>query len=281
MQIDPSAIYLTGAVRTPIGRFGGSLAELSAAELGAASLIESLRRARIPADRVGEVIIGNARQAGGGPNVARQIAHRAGIPFSTPAFTVNQACASGLKSIILAFQEIVLRRRSVVAAGGSESMSRVPYFVERARWGARLGNTRLTDAMYQDGFLCPLSGILMGETAEVLAERYSIGRAEQDRYALRSHERASRATKEGRLRSEIHPIETEDGSGHRNTLGADEHVRPDISIDAFARLPAVFRPKGTITAGNASGITDGAAAVTIAYGKRAPSVGQIAKSTGY
>ena len=187
------SIYLAGAVRTPIGRYGGALAGLTPAELGAAAAAESLRRAGLEPGEVQEVVWGCARQAGAGPNVGRQIAYRAGVPETVPASTVNQACASGLKAIVLAAQEVALGRARAVLAGGVESMSRVPYFAEGARWGLRMGNAELVDGMYRDGFLDPLSGLVMGETAENLARQYEIARDEQDEYALRSQQRAAAA----------------------------------------------------------------------------------------
>src|SRR6185369_16177028 len=186
-------VFLTGAARTPIGRFGGTLKDWTAADLGTAVAKESLRRAKIAPDKIEESIWGCARQAGGGPNVARQITFRAGVPDRVPAFTVNQACGSGLQAIILAAQQIMLGKAEVVLAGGTESMSRVPYFAEGARWGMRMGHTELVDGMYRDGFSDPLSGLLMGETAENLARQYEISRQEQDEYALRSQRRAEAA----------------------------------------------------------------------------------------
>src|ERR1051326_2415381 len=175
-------IFLTGAVRTPIGRFGGSLKDWTAADLGVAAAAESLRRARVQPDQLDDSIWGCARQAGGGPNVARQITFRAGAPDRVPAFTVNQACGSGLRAIILAAEKIMLGRANIVLAGGTESMSRVPYFAEGVRWGTRMGHVDLVDGMYRDGFNDPLSGLVMGATAEKLAQRYEIGREEQDEY---------------------------------------------------------------------------------------------------
>src|SRR6195256_3632999 len=186
-------VYLVGSVRTPIGRFGGSLASWTAADLGAAVAKETLRRAGVEPDQIQDSIWGCARQAGGGPNVARQITYRAGVPETVPAFTVNQACGSGLRAIILAAEQIMLGRAGIILAGGTESMSRVPYFAEGARWGARLGNTELVDGMYRDGFNDPLSGLVMGETAENLAQQYEISREEQDQFALRSQQRAEGA----------------------------------------------------------------------------------------
>lgn len=255
--------YIAGAVRTPIGKFGGALAAATAADLGTAVVIEALRRAGVEATEVDELIFGCARQAGVGPNVARQIAYRAGIPETRPAYTVNMACGSGLKTILLAAQEIALGRAHVIVAGGAESMSRVPYLIERARWGLRLGHDQLTDAMYKDGFLDPLSRLVMGETAEILAEQYEISREEQDAYAWRSQQRAAQARRSGRFAEEILPLEVSDDRGGRRTVSEDEHIRPDTTLDGLARLTPVFRPGGTITAGNSSGITDGAAAVVV------------------
>ena len=256
-------VYLASAVRTPIGKFGGSLAGLSAADLGVVAAKESLRRSGIAAKRVNDSIWGCARQAGGGPNVARQITYRAGIPESVPAFTVNQACGSGLKAIILAAQEILLGRAHVVLAGGTESMSRVPYFAEGARWGARLGNTQLVDGMYRDGFNDPLSGLVMGETAENLARQYHISRQHQDDYALRSQQRAQAAIEVGSFESQICPVDIQGRKGESIAFDKDEHPRANTALADLAKLPPVFSKDGTVTAGNSSGITDGASAILV------------------
>jgi acetyl-CoA C-acetyltransferase len=256
-------VYLAGAVRTPIGRFGGALAGLTPAELGAAVAAESLRRAGLEAGEVQEVVWGCARQAGAGPNVGRQIAYRAGVPETVPASTVNQACGSGLKAIILAAQEILLGRARAALAGGVESMSRVPYFAEGARWGVRMGNAELVDGMYRDGFLDPLSGLLMGETAENLACQYEISRDEQDEYALRTQQRAAAAIESGRFDSEIAPVEIRGRKGETINFARDEHPRADTTIEALRKLKPVFSKDGSVTAGNSSGITDGAAAVVV------------------
>jgi acetyl-CoA C-acetyltransferase len=256
-------IYLTGAVRTPIGRFGGSLAGWTAADLGTAVAKESLRRAKLRPDRIDDSIWGCARQAGGGPNVARQITYRAGVPDRIPAFTVNQACGSGLRAIILAAEKIMLGRANIVLAGGTESMSRVPYFAEGARWGARMGHTELVDGMYRDGFNDPLSGLVMGETAENLASKYEIARDEQDEYALRSQQRAAEATAAGWFDEESLPLELKDRKGNATVFATDEHVRAKTSIEDLQKLAPVFSKDGTVTAGNSSGITDGAAAVVV------------------
>ena len=257
-------IYLVGAVRTPIGRFGGALASVTAAELGATAAKESLRRAGLSPDAIQEVIWGAARQAGTGPNLARQIGYRAGAPETVPAFTVNQACGSGLKAIILAAQEIMLGRARAVLAGGVENMSRVPYFAEGARWGTKMGNVELVDGMYRDGFLDPLSGLIMGETAENLARQYEITRDEQDAFALRSQQRAAAAINSGRFDAELTPVETKGRRGEPVMFTRDEHPRADTSLESLKKLPPVFDKKtGTVTAGNSSGITDGAAAVVV------------------
>ena len=256
-------IYLAGAVRTPIGKFGGTLASLTAADLGVAVAKESLRRAGVAADQITDSIWGCARQAGGGPNVARQIIFRAGVPQTTPAATINQACGSGLKAIILAAQEIMLGRSDAVLAGGTESMSRVPYFADGARWGARLGNMQLVDGMYRDGFSDPLSGLLMGQTAEKLARQYEISRGEQDEFALSSQQKAEAAIASGRFNDEVMSLEITGKKGETTSFAKDEHCRAGTTLADLAKLAPVFYKDGTVTAGNSSGITDGAAAVVV------------------
>jgi acetyl-CoA C-acetyltransferase len=256
-------VYLVGSARTPIGRFGGTLNTWSAADLGVAVATESLRRAHLAPAQIQESIWGAARQAGGGSNVARQITYRVGVPETVPAYTVNQACGSGLKAIILAAQEIMLGRAQAVLAGGTESMSRVPYYAEGARWGMRMGNTELVDGMYRDGFLDPLSGLVMGETAENLARQYEISREEQDAYALRSQQRTEAAINSGRFDEEIVALEVKGRKGEATLFSRDEHFRAGTTIEALRKLAPVFSKEGTVTAGNSSGITDGAAAVVV------------------
>lgn len=258
-----SAVYLVGSVRTPIGRFGGTLADWTAADLGVAVANETLKRARIAPDQIQDSIWGSARQAGGGPNVARQITYRARVPETVPAFTVNQACGSGLRAIILAANQINLGRSSAVLAGGTESMSRVPYYAEGARWGMRLGNMDLVDGMYRDGFNDPLSGLVMGETAENLARSYEISREEQDEFALRSQQRAESASTSGRFFNEVVPLEIRNRKGESKVFEQDEHIRVGSKLESLAKLPPVFSKEGTVSAGNSSGITDGAAAVVV------------------
>ena len=296
-----NAVYIVSAVRTPIGKFGGMLAEFTQPDLGTIAVRAALERAfglplpkeRKPGEfeqppemgaassapttnengwRVDEVIFGNARPAGVGPNPARQIAWRAGLGDDVPAFTVNMACASGLRAVVLGWQEILTGGAQIIVAGGAESMSRVPYLVE-GRWGFKLGNQPLIDGMYRDGFLCPISKMIMGETAEILAEQYKISREEQDAFALESHRRATRAAAECHFKSEIVPIEVKDKKGNVTRLEKDEHVRADVTLEGLAKLPPVFSKTGSISAGNSSGITDGAAAVVLASQEKVRELG--------
>jgi len=257
------AVYILSAVRTPIGKFGGTLASLTAADLGVVAARAATERAGVRPEQIEETIFGNARQAGGGPNAARQISVRAGVPQEVAAFTVNKACASGMKAIALAYQSILLGDATCILAGGTESMSRVPYLLDQARWGYRMGTQELVDGMYRDGFFCPLAKMVMGETAEVLAEQYKISREEQDEFALASQTRAARAIAAGRFNDEIVPV-TMDGKKGTTTFSRDEHPFPDTTMEKLAKLAPVFSKTGTITAGNSSGITDGAAAVVVA-----------------
>ena len=259
---------ILSAVRTAIGKYGGSLRDFTAPDLGVAAAQAALERAGIAPSEVEETIFGHARQAGNGPNPARQISVRAGVPVTVPAYTVNKACASGMKAIVLGFQEIALGNADVVLVGGTEAMSRVPYFLDGARWGTRLGHQSLVDGMYQDGFLCPLAKMIMGETAEVLAEQYQITREEQDAYALCSQQRARRATESNRFMDETLPVSVKEKKGER-LFQTDEHPRFDATPDALAKLPPVYSKAGTITAGNSSGITDGAAALVLVAEERA------------
>jgi acetyl-CoA C-acetyltransferase len=255
--------YILSAVRTPIGKFGGSLASMSAADMGVVAAKAAMERAGVEPAQVEETIFGNARQAGGGPNPARQISIRSGVPQSVPAYTVNKACASGMKSIALACQEIVTGNLDCVLAGGAESMSRLPYYLDGARWGYRLGNQELVDGMYRDGFFCPLAQMVMGETAELLAEQYKISRDEQDEFALTSQTRAAAAIASNRFQEEIVPVTLESRKGTR-VFDRDEHPFPDATLEKLGKLPPVFSKTGTLTAGNSSGITDGAAAIVLA-----------------
>lgn len=257
------AVYLVSPVRTPIGRYGGGLASLSAADLGVHAVKAVLERSGADPKTVTETIFGCARQAGGGPNVARQISFRAGLGETVPAMTINMACGSGLRAIDLAFRAVRDGEAEAIIAGGVESMSRVPYMLTSARWGQKMGAQEVTDGMYKDGFMCPLADMLMGETAERLADLHSITREEQDEYSLRSQQRAAAAQAEGRFDSQILPVEVRQGKA-ATVVAKDEHPRGDTTIEALRRLAPVFRKTGgTVTAGNSSGITDGAAAVLV------------------
>jgi acetyl-CoA C-acetyltransferase len=260
-------IFILSAARTPIGKFGGVFAELTAAELGAVAAKAAIERAKIEPAQLNEVVMGNARSAGVGPNPARQIAKRASVPVEVPAYTINKACGSSLRAIIGAVQAIKCGDAEVILAGGAESMSRVPYLLTKARYGYRLGHEKVVDAMYQDGFLCPLCGKVMGETAETLAEQYKISREEQDRYAMETQRRCEAARRAGRFIDEIVRVEASGRKGERVTVSADEHPRDGVTMESLAKLEPVFSKTGTVHAGNSSGIVDGAAAVVVASGE--------------
>jgi acetyl-CoA C-acetyltransferase len=259
-----SPVYVVSAVRTPIGRFLGGLSGLTAVELGTAVARAALERGGIAPAAVEQVVFGHARQAGAGPNPARQVAIAAGMPAAVPGYTVNMACASGLKAIELGAAAIAAGEAEIVLAGGMESMSRVPHLVEGLRTGHKLGALALLDGMERDGFLCRICNQLMGATAETLADRYRIGREEQDRYALESQRRAAAAIAAGRFTDEIVPVSVPGRGGARVEIAIDEHPRPETTATLLATLKPVFREGGTVTAGNSSGIVDGAAALVLA-----------------
>ena len=266
-------VVIASGVRTPIGKFGGVLKDVPAAELGRIAAEEALRRAGITPHEVDELIVGHARQAGNGPNLARQIGYSAGVPVDRPAYTVNKACASGLKAITLAYQAIVAGEHAVILAAGVEQMSQIPYLLTKARWGYRLGGDDLVDAMHRDGYYCPLAEMMMGGTAEILVNEYGIGREEQDQFALQSHQKAVRAWEKGLFDAEVVPVDVPGRKGQTKRVAVDERPRPDTTIEKLARLQPVFKEDGTITAGNASGITDAAAAVVVMRADRAAALG--------
>ena len=263
-------VVIVGAARTPIGRYGGSFRDVHPAALGAAAVRAALAQGSIDPASVDEVLIGHARQAGSGPNPARQVGRRAGLPDAVPAQTINKACASGMQAIASGAQSILLGDAEVIVAGGIESMSRMPYLIdaEDARWGHRMGNFTLVDAMYRDGFTCSLSGMIMGETAEELARQYGITREASDAYALESQRRAAAAVADGRFAREIAPVTVTTAKGRTVLVEADEHPRPDTSLASLRSLNPVF-PGGISTAGSSSGITDGGAAVVLMSAARA------------
>jgi acetyl-CoA C-acetyltransferase len=266
------AVIVEGA-RTPIGKFLGSFVETSTVELGATAAAEALRRAGISPDDVDQTIVGHARQAGNGPNTGRQVSIGAGIPVEVAAYNVNMACGSGMKAVQLGAQQIALRDAEVVLAGGMENMSRVPFLLDRMRTGYRLGDATVHDAMYRDGLLDPLCGLLMGETAENLVDRYDISREEQDEFALESQRKAASGAAD--RAAEIVPVEATDPTGKPTiTVTEDEHPRADSSLDGLAKLRPVFKDEGSVTAGNAAGITDGAAAMVLMSESRALAEGR-------
>ena len=266
-------VLVLSAARTPIGKFGGSFASMSAADLGTVAARGALERSNLPAAAVDETVFGHARQAGGGPNTARQVSHRAGVPDSVPAYTVNKACGSSLKALTLGALSIAAGENDVVLAGGTECMSATPYLLPRLRFGMRMGHGEVVDGMYRDGFLCPLCGQLMGETAENLVREFGISRAEQDAFAAESQRRAAAAIETGLFDAEIVPVEVSGKKGP-TLVSRDEHVRPGTTAEALAKLPPVFDAEnGTVHAGNSSGITDGAAALVLASEEAAARAG--------
>jgi acetyl-CoA C-acetyltransferase len=258
-----SDAFIVAAARTPIGRYLGAFADVPAPELGAIALKEALRRANLPAERVDEVIVGNVVQAGLGQNPARQAALKSGLPDTVAALTVNKVCGSGLKAVMLAAQAIRAGDADVILAGGMESMSRAPYLLHNVRQGWKLGDQQALDAMIHDGLWCAFENWHMGCAAEYIADKCGIGRGEQDRFAVESHRRAAAAWQRGAFAAEVVPVTV--GSGARaKTIAQDEGFRPDSSVEALARLKAAFREGGTVTAGNASMLSDGAAACGVA-----------------
>jgi acetyl-CoA C-acetyltransferase len=282
-------VVIVGAARTPIGRYGGAFRSVHPAELGAVATRAALERSGIDPALVDEALFGHGRQAGSGPNPARQVVRRAGLRDSVPAQTINKACASGMQAIASGAQSILLGESEVVVAGGIESMSRMPYLIdsEDARWGRRMGNFTLVDAMYRDGFTCSLCGMIMGETGELLARDYGITREASDAYAVESQRRAGGAIAEGRFRDEIAPVTVTDAKGRQATVDADEHPRPETTIESLKKLGPVFPnvegQPGIITAGTSSGITDGGAAVVLTSVSRAKALGvaPLARITGW
>lgn len=263
---------LAGPVRTPIGRFGGALASLSAADLGTVAATAALERLGLDPAVIDQVVFGHARQAGGGPNTARQIAYRVGVPTDRPAFTVNQACGSGLQAALCAARAITLGEARVALVGGTESMSNTPHLLPRARFGQRLGHGEIVDGMYKDGFDDPLSKLVMGETAEELAKEVGIERQASDEYAAASQQRCEQARDASRFETEIVPVRVEERKGER-VVDRDEHPRDGVTAESLAKLRPVFREQGVVTAGNASGITDGAAALVVASEEAAAELG--------
>ncbi len=264
---------IVSAVRTPVGSFGKSLRDIPAVQLGVTALEEALKRIRLAPEEVDEVILGNVLQAGQGQNPARQVAVHAGIPQESPAFSINKVCASGLKSVFLAAQAVMLGDAEVVVSGGIENMSAAPYALKGARWGQRMGEGELTDLMILDGLWDIFNGYHMGITAENVAEKFGISRQEQDRFAAASQQKAEQAIKSDRFKDEIVPVEIPQRKGDPIWFDTDEHPRFGTTLEALGRLRPAFKKDGTVTAGNASGINDGAAMVVVMSERKAARLG--------
>jgi acetyl-CoA C-acetyltransferase len=280
-------VFIIGAARTPIGRYGGALKDLHPAELGAIAGHAALVRGHVAAEQVDLVVMGHARQAGSGPNPARQVGRRMGLADRVPAWTMNQACASGLQAVVSVAHAILAGDADIGVAGGMESMSRMPFLLDAddARWGHRMGHFPLVDAMYRDGFACSLCGMVMGETAELLARERHVTREQSDAYALASQQRAEAARSTGRFLAEIAPV-TAGSPASPRIVNLDEHPRPGTTLETLSKLPPVFSDEGCpgiITAGSSSGITDGGAAIVLASAKavKAQRLRPIARITGW
>jgi acetyl-CoA C-acetyltransferase len=273
---------IVGAARTPTGKFLGNLASFTAPQLGAIAIQEAVRRSGVAPDSIDEVIMGNVVSAGVGQAPARQAALGAGLPDDIPAFTVNKVCGSGLKAVMLAAQAIRAGDEQVFVAGGMESMSNAPYLLTRARTGYRMGNGEIIDAVVHDGLWCAFEDIHMGNEAEIIAEKFCVTRDEQDQFAVQSHQRAAAATAAGRFKEEIVPIEVKQKKGVL-LVDTDEPIRTDSSLEALAKLKPAFQEGGTVTAGNAPGLSDGASATVVVDQDvaKAHSLTTLARITGY
>ena len=264
---------ILSACRTPIGSFGGQFKDLSASDLGAVVIREAVARAHIEPQSVGDVIMGCVLQAGAGMNVARQAALKAGLPVEVPAETINRVCGSGLQAVVHAVEAIAVGYVDAVVAGGTESMSNAPYVLKGARWGYRLGHAEAVDSLLAEGLTCAINSCHMGITAEEVAARYGVTRADQDAFALESQQRAVRAVSDGTFRAEIAAVLVPQKKGDPLALGTDEYPRADTSLEKLAALRPAFKKDGSVTAGNASGINDGAAALVVASRERANAAG--------
>ncbi|MDO0825175.1 acetyl-CoA C-acetyltransferase [Desulfosporosinus nitroreducens] len=266
-------VVIVSAVRTPVGSFCGTLGQMPAADLGAIAVKEAIRRAGITPEQVDEVILGNVLQAGLGQNPARQASIKAGIPQEVPSWTLNKVCGSGLKTIVCAAQTIMVGDADIVVAGGMESMSLAPYVLPKARTGYRMGNDTIVDSMINDGLTDAFDKIHMGFTAENIAEQFGISREEQDRYSVSSQNRCEAATKAGKFEEEIVPVSIPQRKGDPVVVSQDEFPRFGATYEAVAKLRPAFKKDGTVTAANASGINDGAAALVIMAKEKAEELG--------
>ena len=266
-------VVIVAAVRTPIGAFGGSLKDVSAVELGSIVIKNAIERAGLKPGQVDEVIMGNVLGAGLGQNVARQMSVHAGVPVTVPAFTINKVCGSGLKAVQLAAQAVLCGDADVVVAGGAENMSQAPYILPNQRWGSRMGNATVVDTMLRDGLTDGFDDYHMGITAENVAEQYGITRGDQDSFALQSQKRAVAAVEAGRFKEEIIPVEIPQRCGDTLVFDTDEFPRKDVSLEGLSKLRSAFQKDGSVTAGNSSGINDGAAAVVVMSAEKAKELG--------
>lgn len=266
-------VVIVAAVRTPIGSFGGSLKDISTVDLGSLVIKNAIERAGLEPEQVDEVIMGNVLGAGLGQNVARQMSIHAGVPVTVPAFTINKVCGSGLKSVQLAVQAVLCGDAEVVVAGGAENMSQAPYILPNQRWGSRMGNATVVDTMLRDGLTDGFEDYHMGITAENVAEQYGITREDQDSFALQSQKRAVAAVESGRFKEEIIPVEIPQRRGEPLVFDTDEFPRKDVSLEGLSKLRPAFQKDGSVTAGNSSGINDGAAAVVVMSAEKAKELG--------
>ncbi|KOR24400.1 acetyl-CoA C-acetyltransferase [Clostridium sp. L74] len=275
-------VVIASAVRTPIGKFGGTLKSISAIELGSIVIKEALKRANVKPEEVDEVIMGNVLQAGLGQNSTRQSAVAAGIPVEVPSFTINKVCGSGLRSVSLAAQLIKIGDDDIVVAGGTENMSAAPYILEKARWGQRMGDGKIVDEMIRDGLWESFNDYHMGVTAENIAEQWGITREDQDEFSAKSQQKAEKAVKDGRFKEEIVPVVIKNKKGEV-VFDTDEFPRFGTTKESLSKLKAAFKKDGTVTAGNASGINDGAAALVIMSEEKAKELGikPLAKIVSY
>ncbi|SHJ59182.1 acetyl-CoA C-acetyltransferase [Paramaledivibacter caminithermalis] len=266
-------VVIVSAVRTPIGAFNGCFKSLSAVDLGAVAAKEAIKRAGIKPEIIDEALIGNVLQGGLGQNVARQVVIKAGIPEHVPAITINKVCGSGLRTVSMAAQSIMLGDADVILAGGTESMTNAPYLLNKARWGHRMGDGKLVDSMIKDGLWDAFNDYHMGITAENVAERWNISREEQDKFALTSQQRAEKAIKEGRFKDEIVPVEVPQRKGDPMVVDTDEYPKFGTTLKKLGKLRPAFKKDGTVTAGNASGINDGAAMFIVMAKEKAEELG--------
>lgn len=270
---------IVGGARTPFGKFGGGLSSLTAAQLGGIAIKEALKRADVDGSEVGEVIFGSVLQGGQGQVPSRQASREAGLPWEVQTETINKVCASGLRSVTLADQIIRAGDQEVIVAGGMESMSNAPYFMPNARWGARMGDTKLVDLMVHDGLTCSFNKVHMGTYGNSTAEEFGLTRQQQDEWSYRSHQRSIAAIEAGKFKDEIVPVEVPQRKGNPIVVDTDEGPRADTSLEVLAKLKPAFGPDGTITAGNAPGINDGAGALVLMSEERALAEGKEVMAT--